>query len=261
VSELDAVAYNREAWDRQVAGGSEWSVPVDMETVARARQGDWSVVLIGYKPAPRDWFPAEMRGIDLLGLASGGGQQGPIFAAAGANVTIFDNSPAQLARDREVAEREGLEIRTVQGDMRDLSAFDAASFDLVFNPVSNVFCPELAPLWRECLRVLRPGGMLLAGFMNPDFFVFDHERFEETSELVVRFSVPYVDTESLRPEELTKRMREGWPLEYSHTMSEQVGGQLEAGFVLTGFDEAWFHDERYPKHFPAYYATRALRPG
>jgi SAM-dependent methyltransferase len=255
----DAVAYNREAWDRQVEGGNEWTRPVDAETVARARNGDWSVVLIGYKPAPREWFPADMHGVDLLGLASGGGQQGPIFAAAGANVTIFDNSPAQLARDGEVAEREALEIRTVEGDMRDLSAFEDASFDLVFNPVSNVFCPDLRPVWRECHRVLRPGGTLLAGFMNPDFFVFDHERFEASGDLVVRFSVPYRDTESLRPEELEKRMREGWPLEYSHTMAEQVGGQMEAGFVLRGFDEAWFHDERYPKHFPAYYATRAVK--
>jgi len=30
-------------------------------------------------------------------LASGGGQQGPVLAAAGAHVTVFDNSPRQLA--------------------------------------------------------------------------------------------------------------------------------------------------------------------
>ena len=80
---------------------------------------------------------------------------------------MFDNSPQQLARDRLVAEREGLEIRTVQGDMRDLSAFADASFDLVFHPVSNLFCPEVRPVWREAYRVLRQGGILLAGFMNP----------------------------------------------------------------------------------------------
>jgi len=62
-------------------------------------------------------------------------------AGAGAAVTVFDNSPRQLGRDEEVAARDGLAIRTVLGDMRDLSAFPDASFDVVFNPVSNVFCP------------------------------------------------------------------------------------------------------------------------
>jgi 2-polyprenyl-3-methyl-5-hydroxy-6-metoxy-1,4-benzoquinol methylase len=99
------------------------------------------VVLIGYEPVPRDWFPADLTGVAVLALASGGGQQGPVLAAAGADVTVFDNSPRQLGRDREVAEREGLALRTVLGDMRDLSAFPGDSFDLVFNPVSNTFCP------------------------------------------------------------------------------------------------------------------------
>ena len=259
MSELDPVAYNREAWDRQVEGGNEWTRPVDAETVARARRGDWSVVLIGYKPVPRAWFPEDMRGLDLLGLASGGGQQGPIFAAAGANVTTFDNSPAQLARDTQVAEREGLSIRTVQGDMRDLSVFGDGSFDLVFHPVSNVFCPEVRPVWRECHRVLRPGGLLLAGFMNPDFLVLDHDGLDAAGEVVVRYQVPFSDLNQLDPEGLERRMRENVPLEWGHSLSDQVGGQLDAGFVLTSLDEAWFHDESFPKHFPAYYATRAVK--
>ena len=105
---FDAVAYNRAAWDREVDSGSEWTRPVGPEVIARARAGDWSVVLIGYEPVPRDWFPADLAGVDVLCLASGGGQQGPVLAAAGAAVTVFDNSPQQLARDEEVAAREGL---------------------------------------------------------------------------------------------------------------------------------------------------------
>ncbi len=261
MTEFDTIRYNADAWDQQVAQGNEWTKPVDAETIARAAKGDWSVVLIGYKPTPREWFPESLEGVDLLGLASGGGQQCPIFAAAGANVTVFDNSPKQLERDAEVAAREGLSIRTEQGDMRDLSIFADSSFDLVFHPVSNVFAPEVRPVWRECFRVLRPGGTLLAGFMNPDFFIFDHDVLEATGEYRVRFPVPYSDLEHLTADELAKRTGEGWPVEFGHTMADQVGGQLDAGFVITGFDEERFHLEYAAKYIPAYYATRALKPG
>src|SRR6516165_992366 len=188
--QFDPGAHNRAAWDREVASGNEWTRPVGPEVVARAREGDWPVVLIGYEPVARDWFLAELAGAAMLCLASGGGQQGPVLAAAGASVTVFDNSPAQLARDEEVAAREGLAIRTVLGDMRDLGAFADASFDVVFNPVSNVFCPELAPVWRESFRVLRPGGLLLTGFLNPDIYLFDEAALER-DELVVRHPLPY----------------------------------------------------------------------
>ena len=130
------------------------------------------------KPVPREWFPP-MQGLKILGLACGGGQQGPIFAAAGAEVTIFDNSPAQLERDREVAEREGLNIRTVEGDMRDLSIFADESFDLIFHPVSNLFIHEISPVWKEAYRVLRHGGYMLSGFMNPLFYLFDWDDMEK----------------------------------------------------------------------------------
>ena len=166
---MDVRAYNRGAWDRQVAGGNPWTVPVSAEEVARARQGDWQIVLTPTKPAPAEWFPP-LQGADVLCLASGGGQQGPILAAAGARVTVFDNSPAQLAQDRAVAEREGLEIRTVEGDMRDLSALADDAFDLIVHPVSNLFVPQVQPVWREAYRVARAGGVLLVGFANPAMY-------------------------------------------------------------------------------------------
>ena len=87
-----------------------------------------------------------LAGADVLCLAAGGGQQGPILAAAGADVTVFDNSPRQLAQDRLVADRDGLAIRTIEGDMADLSAFADASFDLVVHPVSNVFAADVRPV-------------------------------------------------------------------------------------------------------------------
>src|SRR6185295_10899839 len=98
---MDVASYNRRAWDRQVEQGNRWTVPVGPNVIAAARRGDWSVVLTPTIPVPRDWFPA-LAGLNVLCLASGGGQQGPILAAAGARVTVYDNSPKQLACDREV---------------------------------------------------------------------------------------------------------------------------------------------------------------
>ncbi|GIV76742.1 MAG: hypothetical protein KatS3mg050_1136 [Litorilinea sp.] len=125
---MDVRAYNRRAWDKAVERGSEWTVPVGPEVIAAARRGEWQIILTPTRPVPRHWFPADLRGCEILCLASGGGQQGPILAAAGASVTVLDNSPRQLAQDRRVARREGLSLRLVEGDMADLSPFPDASF-------------------------------------------------------------------------------------------------------------------------------------
>ena len=199
----------------------------------------------------------------MLCLACGGGQQGPIFAAAGANVTVFDNSPRQLAQDRLVAEREGLTIRTVEGDMADLSAFADGGFDLVFHPVSNVFAQDVLPVWREAYRVLRPGGVLLAGFMNPAIYIFDFALVDEKGILEVAHSLPYSDLADMSDDQLTRYLAERSPLEFSHSLDEQIGGQLAAGFLLAGLFE-----DRYPPEqndaisrvMPVFIATRAIKP-
>ncbi|WP_027346189.1 class I SAM-dependent methyltransferase [Hamadaea tsunoensis] len=257
---FDPAAHNRAAWDAYVEQGNEWSRPVTPEQVERARQGDWSVVLIGYEPVDRSWFPADLTGVEVLCLASGGGQQGPILAAAGARVTVFDNSPKQLAQDESVAVRDSLELRTRLGDMRDLGEFEDASFDLVFHPVSNLFVPDVTPVWRECFRVLRPGGTLLAGFLNPDVYLFDHEALDQRGEFVVAHRLPYSDVTHYTPEERARKFGADAPVEYSHTLGTQIGGQLAAGFVLTGFAEAPHHADKTAEYMPGYFATRARKP-
>ena len=255
---MDIRAYNRSAWNRQVDSGNEWTVPVDPAAIAAARRGEWQVVLTPTRPVPRHWF-GDLGGAQVLCLASGGGQQGPILAAAGGRVTVFDNSPRQLDQDRLVAERERLDLQTVEGDMRDLSAFADSRFDLVFHPVANLFVPEIRPMWREAFRVLRPGGTLLAGFVNPLQFIFDWER-SEKGELLVRHAIPYSDLTSASEAERRRWMEAGQPLEFGHTLEDQIAGQLEAGFVLTGF-----YEDRDPHHplakvIASFIATRALRP-
>ncbi|MFJ4716134.1 class I SAM-dependent methyltransferase [Streptomyces sp. NPDC088785] len=259
--EVDPVAHNRAAWDRYVHEGNEWSRPVSTEVVERARTGDWSVVLVGREPVDRSWLPADLTGSDVLCLASGGGQQGPVLAAAGARVTVFDNSPRQLGQDRMVAARDGLELRTVLGDMRDLGAFGDAAFDVVFQPVSNQFVPDLDAMWRECFRVLRPGGTLLVGFLNPDAYLFDHEALDERGELIVVHRLPYSDVARYSAEERAAKFGADAALEYSHTLAGQIGGQLAAGFVVTGFAEAPHQSNASAAYLPGYFATRAVKPG
>ncbi|MDH5676919.1 MAG: class I SAM-dependent methyltransferase [Myxococcales bacterium] len=162
---------------------------------------------------------------------------------------------------RKKSERENLRLRTMQGDMADLSIFEDASFDLVFHPVSNVFARDVRPVWRECLRILRPGGRLLAGFMNPAFFLFDHQELEAGGPLQVRYRLPYSDLHSLPPERLEQLLRDGAALEFSHSLDEQIGGQLEAGFTLGGFYEDRWDERATPldRYMPTYIATLAIR--
>jgi SAM-dependent methyltransferase len=256
---MDIRAYNREAWNRQVNSGNPWTVPVSSEQIAAARTGVWSLVLTPTKPVPRAWFPQDLRNQKILCLASGGGQQGPILAAAGAQVTVFDNSPAQLAQDRLVAERDNLAIETIEGDMADLSVFDGATFDLIFHPVSNVFAPDVKPVWREAYRVLKPGGSLLAGFMNPLIYIFDFDVIDREKRLEVRYKIPYSDIEQLPTEQLARNRADGLPLEFGHSLEDQINGQIEAGFLIAGFYEDIDPEEILSKYIPYFIATRAIK--
>jgi ubiquinone/menaquinone biosynthesis C-methylase UbiE len=225
--------------------------------IARARQGEFSIVLTENIPVPGHWFPP-LQGADVLCLASGGGQQGPILAAAGARVTVFDNSPAQLKQDQLVAERESLPLRTVEGDAADLSMFADKSFDLAFNPCSTVFMPDVRAVWRECARVLRPGGILMTGSMNPVHYIFDLYKADEGI-LEVAHSIPYSDLTSISREELEEHIEKGLPVEFGHSLTDLVGGQCAAGFVITDMYEDYMLDSPLHKYHPSYLATRAVK--
>lgn len=259
---MDIPEFNRRAWDRQVELGNRWTVPVGPADVEAARQGHWSIVLTPNRPVPEEWL-GEVSGREVLCLASGGGQQGPILAAAGAEVTVFDNSAKQLEQDRRVAEREGLSLQTVQGNMADLGVFAEGSFDIVVHPASNLFVPDVLPVWKEIFRVLRPSGVLMAGFCNPVLFLFDDDAAERSGEFVVRHAIPYSALDQLDEDQLRRLESEGTPLEFGHTLEDQIGGQLSAGFVITGFYEDRFRDDAegtLTDYIPAFIATRAVKP-
>lgn len=258
---MDVYKANQHAWDRAAEQGNPYSQPVSAEEVAEARRGHWRIHLSDTKAVPQGWL-GDVAGRRILCLAGGGGQQGPILAAAGAQVTVLDASTGQLAQDRVVAEREGLDITTVQGDMADLGMFRDEQFDTIVNPVSTLFVPDLAPVWRECHRTLTPGGTLLSGFLNPDEFVFDPDALDERGEFIVRFRLPYIEHETLPEAEAAARRAAGAMFHFSHTMEAQLGGIVAAGFVITGF-----YEDRRPEsdgnpichYLPSYFVVRAER--
>ena len=227
------------------------------EILEKAKRGEFSIVLTENIPVPQRWFPP-LKGADVLCLASGGGQQAPRLAAVGANVTVFDNSPAQLKQDQLVAEKEALILQTVEGDAAELSMFADESFDLVFNPCSTVFMPEVCAVWRECYRVLRYGGVLMTGSMNPVHYIFDLYKADEGT-LEVIHSIPYSDLTSIPKEDLGEIIEKGLPLEFGHSLTDLLGGQCAAGFAITDLYEDNMLDSPLHKYHPNYVATRAVK--
>jgi len=254
---MDIAHYNRIAWDKNVEMGNRWTVPVGPEVIAAARAGQWQILLTPTKPVPRSWFPP-LADLEVLCLAGGGDQQGPILAAAGARVTVLDNSPRQLAQDRFVSDRDRLNLVTVLGQMNDLSCFVDGRFGLIVHPISNCFVADVLPVWRESFRVLRTGGVLQAGCLNPVRFLFDDDK-AERGEFAVRHRIPYSDLTSISEQERQRYAAKGEPYCFGHTLADQIGGQLAAGFALTGFYEDG--DPSVPlDHFIASsFATRAIK--
>lgn len=259
---MNVAEHNREAWNYESDEDCDWSIPVTPDVIDRARTGDFAIILTTRSPVPRNWFPDQLSETKILCLAGGGGQQAPVLAATGAIVTSLDLSDEQLDKDRMVAERDGLNLRIEQGEMTDLTRFADESFDMVYHPASNLFVPDVNPVWQECHRVLRPGGTLLSGFMNPSFYLFDHTDAEKRGVLEVKYPLPYSDVTSLSNEEREEVVKERGTLEFGHTLSDLIGGQLRHGFVITDLYEDHWEDAAtlLNVYSPTSIATRALKP-
>ncbi len=254
---MDFISTNREIWDKKVEDKYIWSRPINSDEVEKAKKGEWKIVLTPTKSVPRDWFPESLEGKKILCLASAGGQQGPIMAAAGAEVTVFDISEKQLGQDKFVAERDGLNIQTVQGNMRDLSIFQDETFDFIIHPWSNCFIDTVLPVWREAYRVLKKGGTLISGFANPLEYIFDINALDE-GKFVVRHSIPYSDLTSVPEEELKEFLAQGEGVCFGHTLEDQIQGQIASGFLIAGL----YEDEgvsALDKYINTSIATKAIK--
>ncbi len=254
------IKYNKTAWDKQVENKNKWTIPVSTEIINEAQKGNWEVVLTPIKPVPKEWFP-DLRNKKILCLASAGGQQAPIFSAAGADVAVFDLSTNQLKQDRLVAKREKLNIKTICGNMDVNFPFKDDLFDLIFNPISNCFISDVKNLWRECNRVLKKGGVLITGFCNPLLYLFNPYDPDKETLLNISCKIPYSDFNYLTPELIDKYIERGIPFEFGHSLEDQIGGQIKAGFVINGFYEDRFQENEHPvsEYIDVFIATRAVK--
>lgn len=243
---------NAETIDRWAREGWEWSTPISHETYCRAKAGEWEIVLTPTKPVPHKWL-GDLRGKRVLGLASGGGQQMPILAALGADCTVLDYSSEQLERERELALREGYSIEIVRADMTEPLPFPEESFDLIVHPVSNCYVERVRPIFRECYRVLRHGGVLLAGLANEVNYLVD----EQEREIV--YAMPFNPLKN--PSQMKLLSDTDCGVQFSHSVEEQIGGQLEAGFVLTDlYGDTNGEGRLCELGIETYLATRAVKP-
>ncbi len=260
--EVNINQQNETAWDFQAEQQYAWSLPVSDEVIHQAKKGFWDVH-ITKKALPESWLPHDIKSKKILCLASGGGQQAPVLAAAGAEVTVFDISFGQLSKDKKLSEKHQLNIQTVQGDMCDLSALSTGTFDYIIHPISNLYVPELAPVWSECYRVLKKNGLLLSSFYNPVVFVFSKETRQKgiNGQLKPEYSLPYSDLKHLTQSELKHKMNQKEAIIFGHTLSSQISGQIEAGFYITGFYEDEHPSPRFliEDYMDTMIATKAIK--
>lgn len=222
---MDVYARVERNIDQLVAQDVNWSATADADQLQSAREGRLVMNFGVSGVIPAEWL-GDIKGKRVLCLAGAGGLQAPLLACAGAEVTVIDLSERMLDKDREVAAREHLDIRLEHGNMCDLSRFADESFDLVFNPPSLFYVPDLAPVFREVHRVLRQGGVFIMISMNPMAYMCQWDERLGCYRAVNR--LPYRSMD---------HADQGDWVEFGHTMESYLGGQIAAGLVITGYLE------------------------
>lgn len=246
---MDYTKYNSKIIDQWVNEGWEWGKPVSHEEFEAAKNGNFKLVLTPNKAIPKDWYPDSIKGQKILGLASGGGQQMPILSALGGICTVFDYSQKQLDAEKLVADREGYQIEIIRGDMTEKLPFADESFDMIIQPVANSYIEDVQHVWDESYRILKLGGRLLVGLDNGVNYMFDK------TETKLYRPLPY---NPLKDDEVNKEFppeEEGY--QFSHTLDEQLRGQIKAGFQIVDLyedtnSEGKLHDYNIPTFWASY---------
>ena len=216
--------------DNLVINNADWTASAAKDELDAARQGH-PVLHFYDREVPKEWL-SDIKGKKVLCLAGAGGLQAPILACAGAEVTVIDISDKMLDKDRELAATEKLAIDIVKGNICDLSVFADNTFDLVLNPPSLMYIPDLSVVFKEVYRVMKKEGEFIIMAPNPINYVCDWIDDENGGYYKAVHKMPWcsIDYDD-----------SGW-IEYGHTMEEYLGGLIRSGFVINGYMECQRED-------------------
>ncbi|HET6881023.1 MAG TPA: class I SAM-dependent methyltransferase [Pirellulales bacterium] len=253
-SSSSAREHNRRAWDALVRNKQRFTTPAPDDDV-RDPLG---------RSDPLGWLGGSVSGKRLLCLASGGGRQSAIYAAAGAEVTVVDLSPEMLAIDRQVAAERGFNIRAIEASMDDLGVLADASFDIVLQPVSTCYLPDVRAVYGEVARVTAAGGLYLSQHKQPTSL----QASATPSPGGYEVTEPYYRQGSL-PAVVGSQHREEGTLEFLHRWEELLGGLCRAGFVIEDVVEPYLAKPDAPlgafahrcQFIPPYIRIKARRLG
>ena len=231
----DYIKLNEDRWNHVK---NDYTEPLTHEELEEVRKNPISVALTVGKKVPIEWFE-KANGKKILGLACGGGQQGPVFAIKGYDVTIMDFS--------------------AQADMTKPFPFEDETFDIIFNPVSNVYIEDLENMYQEASRVLKKSGLLMVGFMNPWIYMYDADIVwdKPDEELLLKFSLPFNSKELEEESKISINPEYGY--EFSHTLETQIRGQLKNGLAMIDFYESCDKRNQLSRYGNDYIATLCIK--
>jgi ubiquinone/menaquinone biosynthesis C-methylase UbiE len=209
---------NRAAWDDRVRRGKSHTGTATEKDFANPR----AVV------DQCGWLEGSLAGKRVLCLAAGGGKQSVLFAALGAIVTVVDLSPEMLALDLQIAAERSLKVEVLEASMDDLSALADARFELVVQPVSTSYVPDVLAVYREVARVSAPGALYISQHKQPACLQADVVPVK-TGYLVTE---PYYRQGQVPPVVEGCRHREAGTVEFLHRWEDLLGGMCRSGFVI-----------------------------
>ena len=113
-----------------------------------------------------------MAGSAVLDVAGGTGNAAIAAARSNCRVTCSDYAPTLLARGRERALAERLDIAFEEADAEALPYEDGA-YDVVLSVFGAMFAPDQPQTASELARVCRPGGLIGLACWTPEGFLGD----------------------------------------------------------------------------------------
>ena len=215
---------NAAAWDRLAKAHDALASPACDEAFTDPR--NW---LGTGGPADRPWLPSSLRGLEVLCLAAGGGKHGPIYAAAGASVTVVDLSASMLDLDRQVARERKLHLELIQSSMDELTMLKNDHFDLVIHPVSSCYLPSLKQVFSEIARVCRPGGLYMSQHKSPRSLQSSLQPNLDGRYELLFPECQSADNSGALPPAPPSRLREAGTDEFVHSLTDILGGICRRG--------------------------------